>query len=292
MKKVKTKAKGKLVTAAMFVVLCWAYSPIGVHIGLVSYSPGQLALLRFIVASLFMAMVAMFLGVQMPKVKDIPLLFTLGFFAVALHHIALNFGQRGMSAGAASVLAQSTPIFTVIITRCVLQERTTVWRWCCVLGGMIGALIVVMGDKGLGNFSLNGLLILVAACSWSVYFILQKRYSQRYSTLTMVCYTVWTGTVVLLVFSPGLLTSMLNSSALVSLAVLLLGIFPSALAYVAWAYVLSYSEVSKVSIVLYLIPPTAMVMAAFILGESPSVLVLLGGGMVILSVLAMSLEKP
>ncbi|WP_417528316.1 DMT family transporter [Marinomonas shanghaiensis] len=286
------KVKGKVAIAAMCVVLCWAYSPIGIHLGLASYSPGQLALLRFIVASLFMAMVAMFLGVQMPKVKDIPLLFTLGFFAVALHHIALNFGQRGMSAGAASVLAQSTPIFTVIIARCVLKERTTVWRWCCVLGGMIGALIVVMGDKGLGNFSLNGLLILVAACSWSVYFILQKRYSQRYSTLTMVCYTVWTGTVILLVFSPGLLTSMLNSSALVSLAVLLLGIFPSALAYVAWAYVLSYSEVSKVSVVLYLIPPTAMVMAAFILGESPSVLVLLGGGMVILSVLAMSLEKP
>jgi len=281
----------KLICAALFVVFCWAYSPIGIHIGLASYSPGQLALLRFLIASVFMVMVAIYYGVQLPKRQDLPLLFVLGFFAVALHHIALNFGQRGVSAGAASVLAQSTPIFTVIISRWVLKESISLWRWCCVLGGMIGALIVVIGDRGIGNISLNGLLILVAACSWSVYFILQKRYSQSYSTLTMVCYTVWTGTVVLLVFSPGLLASMSASDVQVNLAVVILGIFPSALAYVAWAYVLSHTEVSKISIVLYLIPPTAMVMASFILGELPSILVALGGGIVILSVLAMSLEK-
>jgi drug/metabolite transporter (DMT)-like permease len=277
----------KLACAALFVLLCWAYSPIGIHIGLEAYSPGQLALLRFLIASAFMAMVAMYHGVQIPKRQDLPLLFLLGFFAVALHHITLNFGQRGASAGAASVLAQSTPIFTVIISRCVLKETVSVWRWCCILGGMMGAFIVAVGDKGIGKISLNGLLILLLACSWSVYFILQKRYSTRYSTLTMV----WTGTLVLMIFSQGLLSSLVSSRIQINFAVVLLGVFPSALAYVAWAYVLSRAEVSKISIVLYLIPPTAILMASFILGERPSLWVVLGGGIVLLSVLSMSLER-
>ena len=281
----------KLACAALFVVLCWAYSPIGIHIGLEAYSPGQLALLRFLIASAFMAMVAMYHGVQIPKRQDFPLLFLLGFFAVALHHITLNFGQRGASAGAASVLAQSTPIFTVIISRCVVKETVSVWRWCCILGGMMGAFIVAVGDKGVGNISLNGLLILLSACSWSVYFILQKRYSTRYSTLTMVCYAVWSGTLVLMIFSQGLLSSLASSRIQINFAVVLLGVFPSALAYVAWAYVLSRAEVSKISIVLYLIPPTAILMASFILGERPSLWVVLGGGVVVLSVLSMSLES-
>lgn len=285
------KRQVRVALAAIFVVLCWAYSPIGIHIGLASYTPGQLALLRFLIASLFMALVAFYQGIQIPKIRDLPLLFVLGFFAVALHHIALNFGQRGVSAGAASVLAQSTPIFTVIISRWALREDISLWRWCCVLAGLCGAFIVVLADKGVGDLSINGLLILLSACSWSVYFILQKRYSQHYSTLTMVCYTVWSGTIMLLIFSPGLFASLSATTLQVNIAVVVLGVFPSALAYVAWAYVLSHSDVSRVSIVLYLIPPTAMLMASIILGELPSLLVVLGASIVIASVLAMSMEN-
>ena len=48
----------KLTLVIASVILCWAYSPIGVHMGLHSYSPGQLALLRFLIASVFMGGVA------------------------------------------------------------------------------------------------------------------------------------------------------------------------------------------------------------------------------------------
>ncbi|MFK0577042.1 EamA family transporter, partial [Acetobacter fabarum] len=92
-------------------IVCWAYSPIGIRIGLQAYEPGHLALIRFLIASTFMAVLASVKGIGLPRVKDLPLLALLGFFAVSLHHIALNYGQRGVSAGAASVLAQSTPLF-------------------------------------------------------------------------------------------------------------------------------------------------------------------------------------
>ncbi|WP_010176396.1 DMT family transporter, partial [Pseudomonas sp. PAMC 25886] len=74
------------------------------------------------------------------------------------------------------------------------------------------------------------------------------------------------------------------------LAVLLLGVFPSAMAYLAWAYVLRHVEVSRASVALYLVPPVAMVMAATLLGEQVSLRVVLGGLIVLASVGAISLE--
>jgi len=62
----------KLAMAMAAVVLCWAYSPIGIHIGLESYSPGHLALLRFLIASLFMALIALFIGIGVPRLRDVP----------------------------------------------------------------------------------------------------------------------------------------------------------------------------------------------------------------------------
>ena len=70
----------KIVLAAMFVIVCWAYSPIGIRIGLQAYEPGHLALLRFLIASIFMAIVALFMGISLPRLKDFPLLAILGFF--------------------------------------------------------------------------------------------------------------------------------------------------------------------------------------------------------------------
>ena len=281
----------KIFLAMAFVVGCWGYSPTGIHIGLQAYEPGHLALLRFLLASAFMAVVAVFRGINLPKIRDLPLLFALGFFAVSLHHVALNFGQQSVSAGASSVLAQSTPLFSTLLARFVFKNRVSAWRWGCVFLGLIGVVIVVAGDHGLGSIDAHGLLILLAAVSWSFYFALQKHHSRRYDGLTLVCYTVWFGTLLLLVYLPGLVSQVITAPVDVQLAVIGLGIFPSALAYLAWAYVLTHVDLSRATMTLYLIPPTAMAIASFALGERPTLMIVGGALVVMVSVLALNLER-
>ncbi|MCK3833300.1 DMT family transporter [Pseudomonas fluorescens] len=280
----------KLTLVIASVILCWAYSPIGVHMGLHSYSPGQLALLRFLIASLFMAAVAWVVGIGRPQVRDLPWLLVLGFFGVFLHHTSLNHGQQWVTAAASSVLAQSAPLFSVLIAFFCLQERVSIWRWSCVLLGLAGVLVVIWGDHGVGDIDPRGLLILLAACSWSVYFAIQRHYAHRYSPLTMACYMVWSGTLMLCVNLPGLPAAIVQAPLRENLAVLVLGIFPSALAYLAWGYVLKHVEVSRASVAMYLIPPVAMVMAATLLGEQVTLQVMLGAVIVLTSVAAISLE--
>ncbi|MHC8362978.1 DMT family transporter [Pseudomonas sp. LS2P72] len=281
----------KIILAMAFVVGCWGYSPTGIHIGLQAYEPGHLALLRFLLASAFMAVVAVFRGISLPKMRDLPLLFALGFFAVSLHHVALNFGQQSVSAGASSVLAQSTPLFSTLLARFVFKDRVSAWRWGCILLGLIGVVIVVAGDHGLGSIDAHGLLILLAAVSWSFYFALQKHHSRRYDGLTLVCYTVWFGTLLLLVYLPELVSQVISAPVEVQLAVIGLGIFPSALAYLAWAYVLTHVDLSRATMTLYLIPPTAMAIASFALGERPTLMIVGGALVVLVSVLALNLER-
>jgi len=282
----------KILLAMAFVVGCWAYSPTGIHIGLQAYDPGHLALLRFLLASLFMAVIAGFKGIHLPRLQDLPLLFALGFFAVSLHHVVLNIGQQSVSAGASSVLAQSTPLFSTLLARFLFKDRVSVWRWGCVLLGLVGVVIVVSGDRGLGSIDAHGLLILLAAVSWSIYFALQKHHARRYDGLTLVCYTVWSGTLLLLIYLPGLVDSVINAPLRVQWAVLGLGVFPSALAYLAWAFVLKHVDLSRATMTLYLIPPTAMGIASVGLGERPTLLVLVGSAVVLISVLALNLERP
>lgn len=282
----------KILLAMAFVVGCWAYSPTGIHIGLQAYDPGHLALLRFLLASLFMAVIAGFKGIHLPRLQDLPLLLALGFFAVSLHHVVLNIGQQSVSAGASSVLAQSTPLFSTLLARFLFKDRVSVWRWGCVLTGFVGVVIVVSGDRGLGSIDAHALLILLAAVSWSVYFALQKHHARRYDGLTLVCYTVWSGTLLLLIYLPGLADSVASAPLRVQWAVLALGVFPSALAYLAWAFVLKHVDLSRATMMLYLIPPTAMGIASVGLGEQPTLLVLVGSAVVLISVLALNLERP
>jgi drug/metabolite transporter (DMT)-like permease len=281
----------KIILAMAFVVACWGYSPTGIHIGLLAYDPEHLALLRFLIASVFMAVVAVWRGIHLPKLRDLPLLFGLGFFAVSLHHVAINFGQQGVSAGASSVLAQTTPLFSTLLARFVFKDRVSIWRWGCVILGLVGVVIVVAGDHGFGSIDAHGLLILLAALSWSLYFGLQKHHTGRYDGLTLVCYTVWSGTALLLVFLPGLVDQVLNAPPRVQLAVFALGIFPSALAYLAWAYVLAHVDLSRATMTLYLVPPMAMLIASFALGERPTLMVGVGAVVVLISVLALNLER-
>ncbi|MGO4798269.1 DMT family transporter [Pseudomonas sp. W22_MBD1_FP4] len=280
----------KLTLVIASVILCWAYSPIGVHMGLHSYSPGQLALLRFLIASVFMGGVALVMGIGRPSLRDFPWLLVLGFFGVFLHHTSLNYGQQWVTAAASSVLAQSAPLFSVLIAFFCLKERVSAWRWACVLLGLLGVMVVIWGDQGLGEIDPRGLLILLAAVSWSVYFALQKHYAHRYSPLTMACYMVWAGTLMLCVNLPGLPAAVVQAPLAENVAVLVLGIFPSALAYLAWGYVLKHVEVSRASVAMYLIPPVAMVMAATLLGEHIALQVMMGGVIVLASVAAISLE--
>jgi len=266
-------------------VLLWVSAFAGIRVGLQGYTPGHLALLRFLVASAVLLLYAVLARMRRPKLRDLPAILVMGFSGIAVYQMLLSYGEQSVPAGEASLLIASAPCFTALLAHLFLSERLNSWGWMGMVGSFVGVAIVSLGGHQGMVFSPGAFLILGAALAESLFFVVQKPYLGKYSGLELTTYTIWAATLFLLVYAPGLAQQVQAAPVEMTLAVVYLGLFPAVAAYITWAYALARTTASKASSFLYLLPVLAVLIAWLWLNEIPSVLSLLGGAVVIIGVM-------
>ncbi len=270
-------------------LLLWSSAFAGIRVGLRAYSPLHLALLRFLIASLVLLIYAGIAHFRHPELRDVPALIFSGAVGITWYNIALNYGEVRVSAGAASLLIASTPIWTALLATIALRERLSFQGWFGVLMSFAGVALIASGEGGGIHLSLDALIILSAATASAIYTVLQKHFLARYSALEFTAYSIWFGTLLMLPFGAGLGHAFRTVPVGSTLAVVYLGIFPAAFAYVAWAYVLSHGSAGRTTAFLYLTPVLAISIAWVWLGEVPEILSLIGGVIALAGVVIVSL---
>lgn len=264
--------------ALIVAIFLWASAFVGIRAGLQGYSPEGLALLRYLIASLCMGIIYY----RMPQRKSMRLLdicglLLVGAFGIGIYSVTLNYGELSISSGMASFIISQSPIVTAVFAICFLGERLSLTRATGFIISVIGVALITIGEKGGFKWDASIFYILIATTASSCYSLMQKPFLKKYHAIETTTYIIWGGTLFLTIFTPELHQDLLHASLKATLMVVYLGVFPAAIGYVAWSYVLAEISASRAMSFLYFMPFLATILGWLYLGENPMWLSILGG---------------
>jgi len=281
----KARPDARLLIAVALTVFFAASVYSGIGAGLKAYDPAPLSLLRLLSASAALAVYALFSRrVRLPETRDLPAAALSGLLGFAAYNVTLVYGQDTVSAGTAGLLHASIPVFTALLAVAFLKERLEGLAWAGIAVSFAGVALISVGEGGGLRFDQGALLVLLSGVSASLYFVVQKPYLERYSALEFTSYSIWAGTLFLSPFLPELVGEALAAPPEVTLSVVYVGVFATAVAYATLAYVFSRLPAARAGVVNYLVPPLALAIAWVWLGEVPTLIAALGGVVTLLGV--------
>jgi drug/metabolite transporter (DMT)-like permease len=278
---------------AIFAVVVWGGTFIATKIALQEASPATIVWIRFAIGVMILGTTVLLRKqFALPERTDIAYLALLGFIGVTFHQWLQATGLQTAQATTTAWIVASTPVFIAILGWLMLRERFGPVRVAGIVLAALGVLLVVskgrLGDLASGREGTIGdLLIFISAMNWAVYTVLSRRELERHPAARMMFYVMLFGwlftTVWIFGFGPGV-SEMAGLSAKAWIAILVLGIFGSGLAYIAYYDALQALPASQLGAFLNIEPLVTTLMAAAMIGESITAITLLGGAIIILGV--------
>ncbi len=246
------------------------------------------------VAAVFLLAVNLFSGklvrLKTYKFRDYLITAGVGMLGTFFYNMFLVLGIDKMRASQAMIINYLWPMMAVVAGCILLHEKMTLRKVIAVAMSFLGVMIVT-SNGNLSGFSGGNLLgagfCLLAAVSYGLFVVLNKRLPYESSVSMMLYYIASTAVAVICVLISGK-TPVLNS--LQSLGLLWIGLGDYAIAYVSWALAMKAGQTAKIANLAYITPFLSLVVAHFFLGD-PITIWSIGGLVVIVAGIFLQMKE-
>ena len=170
-------------------ILFGASMPVFKYLLTADVPPESITIMRAIFACMMFWLVSFFMPKEKVLPKDLCPLFVCALCGVGINQWLFVIGLKNSSPVNASIIATAVPIFVLLLAALVLKEPITAKKSLGVFLGVSGGLLLVFNSTQTtsGTNSLWGdMLMLLNQLMYSVYLVLSKPLSRRYSSVTMM----------------------------------------------------------------------------------------------------------
>ncbi|MEF0940095.1 DMT family transporter [Rhizobium sp. BR 362] len=236
--------------------------------------PFTIVAARVALAAIALHIIVRITGQAMPRDRQTwAAFFGMGVLNNVIPFLLIVWGQTHIASGLASILNATTPLFAVVVAHFLTTDEKMTGN--CLIGVIVGfaGVALMIGPSvlsSLGSNVLAQLAVLGAAFSYSLAGIFGRRF-RRMGLAPIIpaagqvtASTILLLPVALLIDHPWTL-SMPATETLVALAGL--AILSTAIAYVLFFRILATAGATNLMLVTFLIPVSAILLGALILGE-------------------------
>lgn len=261
-----------------------------------------LATLRFVIATLCLLFILFLTKTKWykPTKKQGTVLLLLGLFGIFFYNLFFFEGLKLTQASRAAFIVACNPAMIALLSALTLKKWPSLKQFVGILFCLGGAFSIILSRSDIStpsssSASLGDLLIAGCVLSWGIYTVFAKPVIQSIGALLTVAYSVFIGTILLLVSSliMGRIDILIHTTfSQIDIASLLyLGIFGSALAYYFYYAGIKQIGATRAGVFIALNPITAGILGYFLLNEALSSLTLISGLLILFGIFLVNREK-
>lgn len=276
------KGKNDFHIYAMVTIIFWSLAYVLTRLTLQHFTAFSLGFLRYFIASGTLIIVAIVTKIKLPQKEDWPWFALAGALGFFVYMITFNQGQKLVTASTGSIVISTVPVLTALIAWAVAKENISGRQWLAIVIEFAGVAVLTLMN---GRLSINrGVFWLFsAAFALSIYNLLQRKLTKKYTALQTSAFSIFFGTILLMLFAPAAVKEASTAPAVQWVYLVILGVCSSAIAYVAWAKAMAKAEqTSQVSNYMFFTPFFTSFFGFVIAGEIPEPSALAGGGIILL----------